>query len=122
MNSLAILSYLHLSLNNPANSVSLLQSPTVTAFTSDSLLSQILLARTHLLSGPKQKYQDAYYVFEEVKSMQGGRSEGVLNGVGIAEGAQARWDEAGRDVDEAVELVRSASCAFLCFVLTSPRP
>ncbi|KAI5481009.1 coatomer protein complex, subunit epsilon [Pseudohyphozyma bogoriensis] len=101
---LAVLSHLYLSLNLPANSTKLLSSPSTLAWTSDSLLSQLLSARTNLASGPTQKYQDAYYVYEELKGMQGGRGEGTLAGVAVAQALLGRWDESTQAVDEAVEM------------------
>ncbi|GAA5990988.1 hypothetical protein JCM5350_001840 [Sporobolomyces pararoseus] len=101
---LALLSHLYISLHLAPLSSSLLQSPSVTAFTSDSLLSQLLNARTNLALGPRAKYQDAYYVFEEIKSMQGGRGEGVLAGVTVAQSALGRWEEALEAVREALEM------------------
>lgn len=105
--SLALLSHLYISLYLAPLSSSLLQSPSVTSFTSDSLLSQLLNARTNLSLGPRAKYQDAYYVFEELKGMQGGRGEGVLAGVTVAQSALGRWEEALEAVREALEMVSS---------------
>ncbi|GAA5855532.1 hypothetical protein JCM5353_004282, partial [Sporobolomyces roseus] len=101
---LALLSHLYISLYLAPLSSSLLQSPSVTSFTSDSLLSQLLNARTNLSLGPRAKYQDAYYVFEELKGMQGGRGEGVLAGVTVAQSALGRWEEALEAVREALEM------------------
>lgn len=101
---LTVLSHLYLSLSLASHSQALLAAPATTAFTSDSLLSQLLLAKTSLLSGPTTKYQEAYYVFEEIKSMQGGRGEAVLNGLGASQAALGRWDEAAAAVGEAEEL------------------
>ncbi|GAA5944114.1 uncharacterized protein JCM15063_005319 [Sporobolomyces koalae] len=101
---LAILSHLYISLHLAPLSLSLLQSGTVTSFTSDSLLSQLLNARTNLAIGPRAKYQDAYYVFEEIKGMQGGRGEGVLAGVTVAQSTLGRWEEALEAVREALEM------------------
>lgn len=103
--SLGILSHLYISLNLPHLSSALLSSPSVTAFTSDSLLSQLLVARSNLATGPANKYQDAYYVFEEIKGMQGGRGEGVLAGVAVAQAALGRWEEARDATNEALEMV-----------------
>ncbi|GAA5911679.1 hypothetical protein JCM5296_005871 [Sporobolomyces johnsonii] len=101
---LALLSHLYISLSLAPLSSSLLSSPSVTSFTSDSLLSQLLQARTHLATGPASKYQDAYYVFEEIKGMQGGRGEGVLAGVGVSQSALGRWQEGDEAVREALEM------------------
>ncbi|GAA6026372.1 hypothetical protein JCM8202_004749 [Rhodotorula sphaerocarpa] len=101
---LGLLSHLYISLHLAPLSTALLTSPSTTAITSDSLLSQLLIARSHLATGPTQKYQDAYYVFEEIKNMQGGRGEGVLSGVGIAQGALERWDEARDAIHEGLEM------------------
>ncbi|GAA6021206.1 hypothetical protein JCM10207_008354 [Rhodosporidiobolus poonsookiae] len=101
---LGILSHLYISLHLAPLSSQLLTSPSVTSFTSDSLLSQLLIARSHLATGPASKYQDAYYVFEEIKGMQGGRGEGVLAGVGVAQALQGRWDEARDATNEALEM------------------
>ncbi|GAA5861567.1 hypothetical protein JCM8547_008075 [Rhodosporidiobolus lusitaniae] len=101
---LAILSHLYITLHLPALSTQLLTSPSVTSFTSDSLLSQLLIARSNLATGPSQKYQDAYYVFEEIKGMQGGRGEGVLAGVSVAQALLGRWEEARDANAEALEM------------------
>ncbi|POY73811.1 hypothetical protein BMF94_3352 [Rhodotorula taiwanensis] len=101
---LGLLSHLYISLNLAPLSTSLLTSPSTTAITSDSLLSQLLIARSHLATGPTQKYQDAYYVFEEIKNMQGGRGEGVLSGVGVAQATLERWEEARDAVNEGLEM------------------
>ncbi|BGP31497.1 hypothetical protein JCM10296v2_003262 [Rhodotorula toruloides] len=101
---LGILSHLYISLNLPHLSSALLSSPSVTAITSDSLLSQLLVARSNLATGPANKYQDAYYVFEEIKGMQGGRGEGVLAGVAVAQAALGRWEEARDATNEALEM------------------
>ncbi|GAA5821678.1 hypothetical protein JCM3770_004765 [Rhodotorula araucariae] len=101
---LAILSHLYIQLHLPHLSTALLTSPSTTAFTSDSLLSQLLIARSNLATGPASKYQDAYYVFEEIKGMQGGRGEGVLNGVGVAQALLGRWEEARDATNEALEM------------------
>lgn len=103
--SLAVLTHLYLTLSLPTHASATLLSPSVTAFTADSLLSQLLLAQIALLSGPTTKYQEAYYVYEEIKGMQGGRAEGVLNGLAIAQATQGRWDEATAALTEAQELV-----------------
>lgn len=104
--SLGLLSHLYISLHLAPLSTALLTSPSTTSITSDSLLSQLLIARSHLATGPTQKYQDAYYVFEEIKNMQGGRGEGVLSGVGVAQGLLGRWEEARDAIDEGLEMVR----------------
>ncbi|GAA6039692.1 hypothetical protein JCM8097_001355 [Rhodosporidiobolus ruineniae] len=101
---LAILSHLYITLHLPHLSTQLLTSPSVTSFTSDSLLSQLLIARSNLATGPSSKYQDAYYVFEEIKGMQGGRGEGVLAGVGVAQALLGRWEEARDATAEALEM------------------
>ncbi|GAA5978965.1 hypothetical protein JCM11641_000109 [Rhodosporidiobolus odoratus] len=101
---LAILSHLYISLNLPHLSTTLLTSPSTTSFTSDSLLSQLLIARSNLATGPSSKYQDAYYVFEEIKGMQGGRGEGVLAGVAVAQALLGRWEEARDATGEALEM------------------
>ncbi|GEM08177.1 coatomer protein complex, subunit epsilon [Rhodotorula toruloides] len=101
---LGILSHLYISLNLPHLSSALLSSPSVTAFTADSLLSQLLVARSNLATGPSNKYQDAYYVFEEIKGMQGGRGEGVFAGVAVAQAALGRWEEARDATNEALEM------------------
>mgnify|MGYP001586334325 FL=1 len=88
--SLGLLSHLYLSLSLPSHSHTLLSSPTTLSFTSDSLLSQLLSARTNLALGPTNKYQEAYYVYEEIKGMQGGRGEGTLAGVAVAQGQIGR--------------------------------
>ncbi|GAA5889754.1 hypothetical protein JCM5296_002331 [Sporobolomyces johnsonii] len=54
---LALLSHLYISLSLASLSSPLLSSPSVTSFTSDSLLSQLLQARTHLATGPARKWQ-----------------------------------------------------------------
>lgn len=105
-NSLGLLSHLYISLHLAPLSTALLTSPSTTSITSDSLLSQLLIARSHLATGPTQKYQDAYYVFEEIKNMQGGRGEGVLSGVGVAQALLGRWDEARDAINEGLEMVR----------------
>ncbi len=101
---MALLSHLYLSLSLPHLSRKLLSSDSVTAFTSDSLLSQLLQARTSLVTGPSTKYQEAYYVFEEARGSQGGR-EGGGAGVGVSQAALGRWDEAWAAVAEGLELV-----------------
>ncbi|GAA5991850.1 hypothetical protein JCM10908_002236 [Rhodotorula pacifica] len=101
---LGLLSHLYISLHLAPLSTNLLTSPSTTQITSDSLLSQLLIARSNLATGPTQKYQDAYYVFEEIKNMQGGRGEGVLCGVGIAQGLLERWEEARDAVNEGLEM------------------
>ncbi|GAA5837619.1 hypothetical protein JCM11251_002026 [Rhodosporidiobolus azoricus] len=101
---LAILSHLYITLHLPHLSTQLLQSPSVTSFTSDSLLSQLLIARSNLSTGPAEKYQQAYYVFEEIKGMQGGRGEGVLNGVAVSQALLGRWEEARDATGEALEM------------------
>lgn len=93
----------------PHLSTALLTAPSTTAFTSDSLLSQLLIARSNLATGPASKYQDAYYVFEEIKGMQGGRGEAVLGGVSVAQALLGRWEEARDATNEALEMVRRAS-------------
>ncbi|KAG0658769.1 hypothetical protein C6P46_005634 [Rhodotorula mucilaginosa] len=101
---LGLLSHLYISLHLAPLSTALLTSPSTTSITSDSLLSQLLIARSHLATGPTQKYQDAYYVFEEIKNMQGGRGEGVLSGVGVAQGLLGRWEEARDAINEGLEM------------------
>lgn len=108
--SLGLLSHLYLSLSLPSHSHTLLSSSTTLSWTSDSLLSQLLTARTNLALGPTSKYQEAYYVYEEIKGMQGGRGEGTLAGVAVAQGLLGRWEEAGQAVNEALEIV---SCKFV---------
>lgn len=105
--SLGLLSHLYISLSLSPLSQSLLTSPSTTAFTSDSLLSQLLGARSNLASGPRSKYEQAYYVYEEIKGMQGGRGEGTLAGVSVAQAMQGRWEEAVQAAVEGLELVRS---------------
>ncbi|GJN89451.1 hypothetical protein Rhopal_002437-T1 [Rhodotorula paludigena] len=101
---LGLLSHLYISLNLPHLSTQLLTSADTTAFTSDSLLSQLLIARSNLATGPTDKYQNAYYTFEEIKGMQGGRGEGVLAGVSVAQALQGRWEEARDATNEALEM------------------
>ncbi|GAA5895224.1 hypothetical protein JCM6882_006619 [Rhodosporidiobolus microsporus] len=101
---LAILSHLYISIHLPHLSTQLLQSPSVTSFTSDSILSQLLIARSNLATGPSDKYQNAYYVFEEIKGMQGGRGEGVLAGVTVSQALLGRWEEARDATGEALEM------------------
>ncbi|TNY22978.1 coatomer epsilon subunit-domain-containing protein [Rhodotorula diobovata] len=101
---LAILSHLYIQMHLPHLSTALLTAPSTTAFTSDSLLSQLLIARSNLATGPASKYQDAYYVFEEIKGMQGGRGEAVLGGVSVAQALLGRWEEARDATNEALEM------------------
>ncbi|ORY74522.1 coatomer epsilon subunit-domain-containing protein [Leucosporidium creatinivorum] len=101
---LGLLSHLYISLAQSPSSTSLLTSPTVTAFTSDSLLSQLLSARSNLATGPRSKYEQAYYVYEEIKGMQGGRGEATLAGVSVAQAAQGRWEEAVQAAVEGLEM------------------
>ncbi|GAA6061871.1 hypothetical protein JCM10212_000512 [Sporobolomyces blumeae] len=101
---LAILSHLYISLHLSPLSSTLLGSPSVQSFTLDSLLSQLLVARTSLATGPKAKYQEAYYVYEELRSMQGGRGEATLAGVGVSQACLGRWQEADEAVKEALEM------------------
>jgi coatomer protein complex subunit epsilon len=101
---LTLLAHLYQSLSHANLATALLQSPSTTAFTADSLLSQLLLARSQLATGPTAKYTEAGYVFEEIKGMQGGRGESVLSGVLVSEGLRGAWDEAdaaGRESREA---------------------
>lgn len=107
--SLAVLSHLYLSLSLPSLSTALLTANSTKAFTADSLLSQLLLARTQLAVGPATKYQEAFYVFEEIKSMQGGRNEAALGGVAVAQATLGRWEESVGAIGEALELVRVLS-------------
>lgn len=104
--SLAILSHLYLSLSLASHSQTLLHAPGTTAWTADSLLSQILSARTNLALGPTAKYQEAYYVYEEVKGMQGGRGEATLAGITVAQALLGRWEESLQATTEALEMVR----------------
>lgn len=104
-NSLGILAHLYISLSQPNLAHSLLTSPQTTAFTSDSLLSQLLTARANIATGPKTRYEQAYYVYEEIKGMQGGRGETTLAGLAVAEASLGRWDEAVAAVTQALELV-----------------
>ena len=99
------MAHLYISLAQPQAAHSLLTSPSTTAFTSDSLLSQLLQARTSLSTGPKSRYEQAYYVYEEIKGMQGGRAESTLAGLAVAEATLGRWDEASAAVAQALELV-----------------
>lgn len=99
--------HIYLSLSLSTLSSTLLTSPTVQAFTSDSLLSQLLTAQTNLATGPTSKYQESFYVYEEVKGMQGGRCEGVLAGVGISLAMLGKMSEAGKAVEEGLEMVSS---------------
>ncbi|GAA5884079.1 hypothetical protein JCM3774_002959 [Rhodotorula dairenensis] len=101
---LGLLSHLYISLHLAPLSTALLTSPSTTAITADSLLSQLLIARSHLATGPTQKYQDAYYVFDEIKNMQGGRGEAVLSGVAVAQGLLQRWEEARDAIQEGLEM------------------
>lgn len=99
------MAHLYISLSQPQLAHALLTAPTTTAFTSDSLLSQLLQARTSLATGPKSRYEQAYYVYEEIKAMQGGRAEATLAGLAVAEASLGRWDEASAAVAQALELV-----------------
>ncbi|KAL8290253.1 hypothetical protein RQP46_003192 [Phenoliferia psychrophenolica] len=101
---LGVLSHLYLSLHLASHSHTLLHSPGTTSWTADSLLSQILSARTNLALGPTAKYQEAYYVYEEVKGMQGGRGETTLAGVSVAQALMGRWEESVQASEEALEM------------------
>ncbi|KAM0746353.1 hypothetical protein T439DRAFT_329803 [Meredithblackwellia eburnea MCA 4105] len=101
---LGVLSHLYLSLSLASHSHTLINSPGTTSWTADSLLSQILSARTNLVTGPTAKYQEAYYVFEEVKGMQGGRGETSLAGITVSQALLGRWDEASQATEEALEM------------------
>lgn len=103
--SLGLLSHLYISLAQAGASTALLTSPQTTAFTSDSLLSQLLTARSNLATGPRNKYEQAYYVYEEIKGMQGGRGEATLAGVSVAQATQGRWEEAVQAAVEGLEMV-----------------
>ena len=104
--SLGVLSHLYLSLSVASHSHTLLHSPGTTSWTADSLLSQILAARTNLSLGPTAKYQEAYYVYEEVKGMQGGRGETTLAGIAVSQALMGRWEESVQASEEALEMVR----------------
>ncbi|KAK4052548.1 hypothetical protein OIO90_004316 [Microbotryomycetes sp. JL221] len=101
---LGILTHLYISLGLASRAQTLLSSPSITSFTSDSLLSQLLTARTSLATGPKQRYEQAFYVYEELRGMQGGREEGTLSGVCVSEATLGRWDEAVTATAQALEL------------------
>ncbi|KAK4700357.1 coatomer subunit epsilon, partial [Phenoliferia sp. Uapishka_3] len=101
---LGILSHLYLSLSLPSLSNTLIHSPGTTSWTADSLLSQILSARTNLALGPTAKYQESYYVYEEVKGMQGGRGEATLAGVSVSQALLGRWEESNQATEEALEV------------------
>ena len=120
--SLGVLSHLYLSLHLASHSHTLLHSPGTTSWTADSLLSQILSARTNLALGPTAKYQEAYYVYEEVKGMQGGRGETTLAGVSVAQALQGRWEESIQATEEALEMVRPFLPGFVCFKMREILP
>ncbi|SCV71043.1 BQ2448_3805 [Microbotryum intermedium] len=104
MHSLGLLTHLYQSLSLPQRSLNLLSSPQTMSFTSDSLQSQLLTARTNLCLGPKSRYEQAYYVYEEIKGLQGGRGEGTLAGVAVSQASLGRYDEAVQATLEALEM------------------
>ncbi|SCZ98282.1 BZ3500_MvSof-1268-A1-R1_Chr7-1g09082 [Microbotryum saponariae] len=101
---LGILTHLYQSLSLPQRSLALLTSPQTTSFTSDSLQSQLFTARTNLSLGPKQRYEQAYYVYEEIKGLHGGRGESTLAGVAVSQACLGRWDEAVQAILEGLEM------------------
>ncbi|KAM0789108.1 hypothetical protein ACM66B_003163 [Microbotryomycetes sp. NB124-2] len=113
---LGVLTHLYISLGLAPRAQALLSSPSTTAFTSDSLLSQLLSARTSLATGPKQKYEQAFYVYEELRGMQGGREEGTLAGLTVSEAALGRWDEAVTATAQALEMNEAHSTSLANFI------
>lgn len=101
LEAVALLTQLHLT--NNRTDLALKEVQDAKRWAQDSLLFNLAEAWTNLRVGGQEKYQSAYYVFEELASAPGGQSPTALVGQAVAELHLGRAEEAEAALNQVLE-------------------
>ena len=102
LEAVAILVQIHLAQNR--TDLSLKEVAGAKRWANDSLLINLAEAWTNLRVGGSEKYQSAFYVFEELATTPGNTSPTALVGQAVSEMHLGRWEEAQVALDQAISM------------------
>ena len=105
LEAVALLVQIHLQQNR--TDLALKEVAAAKRWAQDSLLINLAEAWTHLRVGGQEKYQSAYYVYEELASAPGTQSPTALVGQAVAELHLGRYEEAESALNQALESERA---------------
>ena len=102
LEAVAILVQIHLAQNR--TDLALKEVAGAKRWANDSLLINLAEAWTNLRVGGSEKYQSAFYVFEELATTPGNTSPTALVGQAVSEMHLGRWEEAQVALDQAMSM------------------
>jgi coatomer subunit epsilon len=102
LEAVAILVQIHLAQNR--TDLALKEVAAAKRWANDSLLINLAESWTNLRVGGSEKYQSAFYVFEELATTPGTTSPTALVGQAVSEMHLGRWEEAQVALDQALSM------------------
>lgn len=102
LEAVAILAQIHLARNR--TDLALKEVAAAKRWANDSLLINLAESWTNLRVGGSEKYQSAFYVFEELSTTPGTTSPTALVGQAVSEMHLGRWEEAQVALDQALAM------------------
>lgn len=102
LEAVALLVQIHLQQNR--TDLALKEVAGAKRWANDSLLINLAESWTNLRVGGSEKYQSAFYVFEELATAPGTTSPTALAGQAVAEMHLGRWEEANAALEQAIAL------------------
>ena len=102
LEAVAILAQIHLAQNR--TDLALKEVAAAKRWANDSLLINLAESWTNLRVGGSEKYQSAFYVFEELSTTPGTTSPTALVGQAVSEMHLGRWEEAQVALDQALAM------------------
>lgn len=102
LEAVSLLVQIHLAQNR--TDLALKEVAAAKRWANDSLLINLAESWTNLRVGGSEKYQSAFYVYEELSTTPGNTSPTALVGQAISEMHLGRWEEAQAALDQAVAM------------------
>ena len=102
LEAVALLVQLHLAQNR--TDLALKEVAAAKRWANDSLLINIAESWANLRSGPSEKYQSSFYVYEEMATAPGNQASASLVGQAVSEIHLGRWEEAEQTLQRAMEM------------------
>ena len=102
LEAVALLVQIHLQVNR--TDLALKEVAAAKRWANDSLLINLAEAWTNLRVGGSEKYQSAFYVFEELATTPGTTSTTALVGQAVSEMHLGRWEEANAALEQAMAI------------------
>lgn len=102
LEAVALLVQIHLAQNR--TDLALKEVAAAKRWANDSLLINIAESWVNLRSGPSEKYQSSFYVYEEMATAPGNKSSSSIVGQAVSEIHLGRWEEAEQTLTRAMEM------------------